>query len=201
MDFNYCYYWSIIQIIKSPYFTFCHLHNPCVYDQDTQKTDQSLGAMNQFDPTFPRLFKIYESQDMMEHFPLCLHIAYKSIPSHGLLWIGGVRMSFDQLQGGQLSHVLPWGETVNSISYHILEDFSWPVLIWQECALGLLGCCHHLVLKLEWAGSCQRLDWEIWMQAGNLSNSSSQIGTVGKTLENHNYFRQNMKFVSFLNIM
>lgn len=39
------------------------------------------------------------------------------------------------------------------------------------------------------------------MQAGNSSNSFSQIGTVGKTLENENDFRQNTKFVSFLNIM
>lgn len=76
-----------------------------------------------------------------------------------------------------------------------------------QCCFGRsvhLGCwvaASHLVLKLEWVRSCQRLDWEIWMQAGNSCNSFSQIGTVRKTLENHNYFRQNTKFASFLNIM
>lgn len=160
-----------------------------------------LCSMNKFDPSFPPFYLISELYDMMEYFSLCLHDACKGISSHGLLWIGGSRMSFDQLHDGRLSQVLPWGEGLNSLLFHILEGFSWPVLIWQECALGLLGCCHRLVLKLEWVGSCQRLDWEIWMHAGNLSNSSSQTGTVGKTLEFHNYFRQNMKFVSFLNIM
>lgn len=138
---------------------------------------------------------------MMECFSLCLLDACKGISSHGLLWIGGGRMSFDQLTMADSVKSCPEGRIWTFFLFHILEGFSWPVLIWQECALGLLGCCHCLVLKLEWVGSCQRLDWEIWMHAGNLSSSSSQTGTVGKTLEFHNYFRQNMKFVSFLNIM
>ena len=66
-----------------------------------------LYDMNQFDPTSSPFFLTSELQDMMEHFPLCLHVACKGISSHGLLWIGGGRMSFDQLQGGQLSQVLP----------------------------------------------------------------------------------------------
>ena len=163
--------------------------------------DVILCSMSKFDSSFPPFCLISELYDMMKCLSLCLHDASKGISSHGLFWIGGGRMPFGQLHDGQLSQVLPWGEGLNFLLFHALEGFSWPVMIWQECALGLLGCCHLLVLKLERIGSCQRLDWEIWMQAGNLSNSSSQTGTVEKTLEFHNYFRQNMKFVSFLHIM
>lgn len=35
-------------------------------------------------------------------------------------------------------------EGLDSLLFYILEGFSWPVLTWQECALGLLGCCQSL---------------------------------------------------------
>lgn len=85
--------------------------------------------------------------------------------------------------------------------FTFLKAFPGQCWFGRSVHLGCWDAASHLVLKLEWVGSCQRLDWEIWMQAGNPSDSSSQIGTVGKTLENHNYFKQNTKFVSFLNIM
>lgn len=85
--------------------------------------------------------------------------------------------------------------------FAFLKAFPGQCWFGKSVYLGYWAAARHLVLKLEWVGSCQRLDWEIWMQAGNSSNNFSQIGIVGKTLENHDYFRQNMKFVSFLNIM
>lgn len=89
-------------------------------------------------------FLIFELQAMTECFSVCLHVACKGVIVMASTGPKGWGRPFDQLQGGQLSQVLHWGEGLNSLLFHILEGFSWPVLLWQECALGLLGCCQSL---------------------------------------------------------
>lgn len=134
-------------------------------------------------------------------FPGCLHVACRGIFSQGLPGLKKWGCVFDQLQVGQLSQVLHWGKGRTLFCFTFLKAFPGQCCFGRSVHLGCWVAASHLVLKLEWVRSCQRLDWEIWMQAGNSSNSFSQIGTVRKTLENHNYFRQNTKFASFLNIM
>lgn len=56
-------------------------------------------------------------------------------------WMEGVKLSLWPAAGWPAQD---WGEGLNSLLFHILEGFSWPVLTWQECALGLLGCCQSL---------------------------------------------------------
>lgn len=126
---------------------------------------------------------------------------FMSISSYDLLWVR-VGMSFWPAARWSAQLSSAWrGKDWTLFCVTFLKAFPGQRWFGRSVHLGCWAAASHLVLKLEWVGSCQRLDWEIWMQAGNPSNGSSQIGTVGKTLENHNYFKQNTKFVSFLNIM
>lgn len=88
----------------------------------------------------------------------------------GTSGLGEQGSACDQLQGHPLHWVLHWGDGLFCFTF--LKPFPGQGWFGRKTYFVCWALASHLVLKLELVASCQRLDWEIWMQAGNPSKQS-----------------------------